>query len=275
MDGQSDVGILYALEGLAWKIQANKARKKAQEKEAAAKAPSPESKKDGSEVLDVQGPQKSTKARQSGNTLSPKSKVQSPEKIQTINIQQPTSNIQHPENWNDIPNTNGESVSDEEEQTCPLDEQEAEMEGLDTVEGGVELSPAHKETEIADVAADESRESGDKPAGGTPALTGADKPQPSGKGSMNSDQADKAIEEWRALARSMGGLTLPNTWDAAELKAYLTNRDAEYFSIKTFRLEPIPPPAGDPRFNPASPWCAVWKKLQRHWKAQMNHNEKN
>jgi hypothetical protein len=284
MDGQSDVDILYSLQYWAWKIQTKKARKKAQEKEAAAnsdKSPagvqSPESpphpgplpqggegslkaKKDESEVLEAQGPQKSTKARQSGDALSLNSEVQSPEKIQTTNIQQPTSNIQHPveegkgeEGAEDSPESGVQSQSNAEGGM-----QNAEPEGKGEAEKAStqHSTPINREqafnVQPATEAASENSQPSTKDTQPSGALEGA--------GTLSCEEATKLLTKLDTEARKIGR-GLPKPWHVASLRAYLTGQAIMWLNPKNLRKEPVQPPMVDPRLDPESPWFRLWKDL--------------
>jgi len=62
-------------------------------------------------------------------------------------------------------------------------------------------------------------------------------------------------------AKQLGGVALPNFWDIAALRAYLSGQPADWYSPKTGDIETKQPPALDPRLDPTSPWCKIWMHL--------------
>jgi hypothetical protein len=88
---------------------------------------------------------------------------------------------------------------------------------------------------------------------------------------MTAAEADRAIQAWRSKAKSLG-VYHPAAVDDAALKAYLTNQNWKRHNRKIHGYETVPPPERDPRYDPPSSWCAVWKHIQA---AEMSQNEKN
>ena len=87
---------------------------------------------------------------------------------------------------------------------------------------------------------------------------------------MTLKQAEKVVDEWYQKARRLGGIVV-NSWDVADMRAYLSQQPAPYYSLKTGDHEFREPPTRDPRFDPASPWSKAWPYLE----AEMRANEKN
>ena len=87
---------------------------------------------------------------------------------------------------------------------------------------------------------------------------------------MTEREADHAIQAWRSKAKALGVWQPPSKDDAA-LKAYLTNQNWKRYNHVIHGNEILPPPEKDPRYDPASNWCPVWKRMQ----AAENQYEKN
>jgi hypothetical protein len=81
------------------------------------------------------------------------------------------------------------------------------------------------------------------------------------RASLSPADAIKYVEKLVAKVKRLGYVS-PNRWDMAALIACLSGQPAQWYSIKTFKLEWAQPPAIDPRLDPASPWCKLWKYIE-------------
>jgi hypothetical protein len=205
-------------------------------------------------------------AKHSGQAETPTSKLQAPEKDQTSSSNEGDGNVPEPAN--------------------AKGQQNGHEDAVEQVAASPSVAPGYGQNESTDVESERgallcepgngnAQSNAPRPdAAGESSPGEADKPQSSEKGSMTEAEANRAIQAWVSKAKSLG-IFRPTREDSAALKAYLTNRDWKRYSLKTRSQETLPPPVRDPRFDPPSSWCGVWKKLQQHEAAQLKQNEKN
>jgi hypothetical protein len=77
-------------------------------------------------------------------------------------------------------------------------------------------------------------------------------------------EAATQVVEAAYLDAKKRGFRVPKAVEVAALRAHLTGRPVRWYDTKTSRRETMPPPAMDPRLDPASPWHALWKLLERN-----------